>query len=156
MSNNYRKRKTEQDPVYVLLDGFFKGVGWLAMLPFKGLFSNRGPSHEQIAKVNREYLQHWLSLENNLHDPNQAKHAIMQADILLDKAMEFKGIPGATMGDRLKGATSQLSKSTLDMAWEAHRVRNRLAHELNYHISESEARQVLGQFKAVLRTLGVL
>ena len=149
------KKQPEQDPLYAALDGLFKGIGWLVMLPFKGLF-NKGPNQTQLQRVRDEYRKHFMTIEASARSPHEARHAVMQADILLDKALEFKGFTGSGVGERLKSATAKLSRETLNEAWEAHKVRNRLAHELNYQITVDDARRVLLQFKSVLRNLGVL
>jgi len=52
------------------------------------------------------------------------------------------------LGDKMK----KIDRSdflTLDDAWEAHKVRNRIAHEPGFEISQHEARRVIGLFKKV-------
>lgn len=84
------------------------------------------------------------------------REAIMNADILLDKALLRKNLPGVTLGERLKAADRIMAKDTLDTAWRAHKVRNRLAHELQYEPTEVEAKQVMADFKRVLREMELL
>ncbi len=153
MSKQYKKDKSP-DPIYLILDGFFKAIVWLIMLPFGGL--KRGPGKDLLEAKRKEFVTHWQNFETMLGDAHQRRQAIMQADIMLDHALQLHGLPGNTLGERLKAATDKLSRTTLDTAWEAHKVRNQLAHELNRELSEAEARRVLDQFKTVLRTLGVL
>ena len=39
--------------------------------------------------------------------------------------------------------------------WSAHKLRNRIAHELDVKVSEKETRTALTQFKKALRDLGI-
>lgn len=80
----------------------------------------------------------------------------MNADIMLDRALQLHRIPGLTLGERLKAASGKLSQSALDAAWSAHKVRNRLAHELHYQLGEAEMRQAMSDFKKVIKELGLL
>ena len=55
--------------------------------------------------LNKEkYRTAWLEIENNITKDNNASYqfAILSADKLLDKALKESGVPGETMGDRLK------------------------------------------------------
>ena len=60
--------------------------------------------------------------------PNDWKLAIIEADIILDDVLKQQGYIGNSLGERLKSiSTNQLS--SLNDAWEAHKIRNRIAHE---------------------------
>lgn len=60
-------------------------------------------------------------------NPNDWRLAIIEADILLEELLDQRGFRGATIGDRLKGASRDMFHS-LDDAWKAHKVRNEIAH----------------------------
>ena len=45
----------------------------------------------------------------------------------LDDLLSVRGFVGETLGEKLKGANQQ-QFATLDLAWEAHKMRNALAH----------------------------
>lgn len=148
MSPRHRPQPT--DPIKVVIEGVFKGLWWLVQLPFR--------DKQQAAERERlkaEFQRHWQTIEQ-WQAEGRLKDAVMQADILLDKALQASGVNGKTLGERLKSAQSRLSKMVLDMAWDAHKVRNRLAHELHYRLTEAEAQRALNNFKKVLRELGVL
>ena len=80
--------------------------------------------------------------------------AIIEADSLLDQALKAAGHPGQTMGDRLKGARGVFRNN--DDIWNAHKLRNRLAHEQDIHLNQIVVDQALGRFKSGLRDLGAL
>ena len=55
------------------------------------------------------------------------RRAILEADIMLASLLSERGYPGETLGEQLKQA-NPLQFTTLDLAWEAHRMRNAIAH----------------------------
>ncbi len=55
------------------------------------------------------------------------RRAIIESDIMLEQLLRERGYQGATLGDMLKLA-NPLQFTTLDLAWEAHRMRNAIAH----------------------------
>lgn len=85
----------------------------------------------------------------NSEHPNDWKVAILEADIMLDELLDVQGYHGASMSDKLK----QVEESdflTLNSAWEAHKVRNQIAHEgAEFLINEREARRVIALYKEV-------
>lgn len=82
---------------------------------------------------------------------NDWRQAILQADIILDRLLDQIGYTGSDMGEKLRSA--QIGDFvTLDAAWEAHKVRNRVAHEgMDFHLSRREAIRVLGLYEKVFR-----
>jgi len=72
--------------------------------------------------------------------PNDWKLAIIEADIILDDILKKRGYAGNSLGERLKSISPQ-QLSTLNDAWEAHKIRNRIAHDgedfvLTKHIAD--------------------
>jgi hypothetical protein len=75
--------------------------------------------------------------------------AILEADIILSDMLQKMGLPGEGVAERLK-SVDKSSFRTLDDAWEAHKVRNRIAHDgPEFHITHTEAVRVIGLFKKV-------
>src|SRR5690606_5790248 len=60
-------------------------------------------------------------------NPNDWRLAIIEADIMLDDALNKAGYVGASIGDKLKTANPNSFRS-LQSAWQAHKVRNEIAH----------------------------
>lgn len=144
----YRK-KSDNDPVYGFLAGLFKAIWWLIAWPF------RGQQHAALAVAKADMQRQWATIESYTV-AGQWREAIMNADILLDKALRFHHASGASVGERLKAAGHHLPKWTLDQAWRAHKVRNNLAHELHYQLAEAEAKAAISDFKQVLMKFGLL
>ena len=96
-------------------------------------------------------LQHAASPQ-----PNDWKLALIEADIMLGDALDATGYVGTTIGEQLKSATATQLKS-LQAAWDAHRLRNRVAHEgSDFVLTQSETNAAVVKFERVLRELGAL
>ena len=103
-----------------------------------------------------DYQSRFLTIENSLKKDNPASYTvtIIEADKLLDKAMMEMGIPGKTMGDRLKRAGSRFSN--LNAVWRAHKLRNAIAHESGFEVGHKQAANALEIFKQALKDLGAV
>lgn len=94
--------------------------------------------------------EHIQSLSESTH-PNDWRTAIIEADILLDEMLTERGYSGAGVGEKLKSADSK-SFASLDDAWEAHKVRNQIAHEgSSFNIPETQVRRTLARYESVFR-----
>lgn len=88
--------------------------------------------------------------------PSDWRLAIIEADIYLDKVLDQKGYYGDTLGDKLKQIDPEKLPS-VQIAWEAHKVRNRIAHDgANFVLTMPEARRVLSYYEIVFRDLEVI
>ena len=63
-------------------------------------------------------------------DPIRIKHSLVEADKLLDHVMKMRGIKGEDMRNRLKLSKKYFDWNTYNAIWEAHKMRNRLVHEV--------------------------
>ena len=102
------------------------------------------------------YQARFLGIENKLNKENPATFmtTIIEADKLLDKAMMEMGIPGKTMGDRLKKSGDRFSN--LNSVWRAHKLRNAIAHESGFEITYKQASNALAIYKQALKDLGAI
>lgn len=87
--------------------------------------------------------------------PNDWKLAIIEADIILDDALKQRGYAGNSLGERLKSVPpSQLN--ALNEAWEAHKVRNRIAHEgADFVLTKRIAEDTISRYRRVFNELGI-
>ena len=99
----------------------------------------------------------WNELLTHLESTHEAqwKMAVIEADKLVDDALAKAGFSGDTFGDRLSNIQPGTLLS-LDGIWWAHKVRNRLAHEVDYFLRYTEARQAIGYFEAALAELQLI
>jgi hypothetical protein len=106
-----------------------------------------------------QFASHWQRIEGIMAQPGmeQTKSAIFEADKLLDTALRQSGFRGETMGERLKNARQHFGNNAVYQGlWEAHKLRNALAHEVGFDVPKMVGQQHLNQFKAGLQYLRVL
>ena len=77
--------------------------------------------------------------------------AILEADIMLSELLDYLGYKGETMADKMR-QVDRANFNTIDLAWEAHRTRNQIAHEgLSQPLSGRDARRIIGLYERVFR-----
>lgn len=82
---------------------------------------------------------------------NDWRQAIIEADVMLDDIVTRMGYHGETLGERLQ-AVEPSDFLTLDAAWEAHKVRNQIAHDGGaFILTEREAKRVIALFEKVFK-----
>jgi hypothetical protein len=121
------------------------------------LFALIGLTRKGGGRLNVEkYRSRWLAIEQSLSRDNPAAFplAILNADKLVDQALRERGTVGNTMGERMKTAKSSWSQA--NTVWEAHKLRNRVAHEPDITVSYDQARRALAGFKRALKDLGAI
>lgn len=102
------------------------------------------------------YQTRWLKIENGLvkDDPRTYNMAVLNADKLLDRALHEMGIPGKTMGERLKRIGDKIPN--INAVWQAHKLRNNIAHETDFEVGYNQASHALSIFKQALKDLGAI
>lgn len=104
----------------------------------------------------QEYQTRWLKIKNSLVRGDERSYglAVMEADKLLDHALRELGIPGKTMGERMKRVGNRFSE--VNRVWSAHKIRNQLAHEQDFSIDYATASHALNSFRQALKDLGAI
>ncbi|MAF24652.1 hypothetical protein CL634_03645 [bacterium] len=87
-----------------------------------------------------------LAESQNLSD---RKVAVMEADIMLDEMVTHMGYAGETVGEKLQ-SVEKSDFTTLDEAWRAHKIRNKVAHE-GSPISRREAKEAILLYEKVFK-----
>ncbi|MEK7607385.1 MAG: hypothetical protein AAB484_00435 [Patescibacteria group bacterium] len=103
------------------------------------------------ADQDTELNDKWLKVQTHINSDNPAEWrlAILEADIMLGDILEKMGYQGDSIGDKLK-SVDKSDFLTLDSAWDAHRVRNQIAHEgADFQLNEREAKRVIELYKKV-------
>lgn len=161
-NHSYKHSKKQQDPIEVrIVVGFLKGLIWLVMLPFKGLTgtSSAKPGKRKAGAVDIEQVsRQWADIQTSigLGGATHFGSAVVSADKLLDHVLKQKGYPGETMGERLKASRDDVSPAVYHNIWEAHKLRNRLVHEVDQQVMSYEAKDAIKAFEAMLRELRAL
>lgn len=102
--------------------------------------------------VSRAQLR-WNRIMEQVHSDSEQnwRLAILEADILLNELLDVLGYKGETMADKMK-QVERADFRTIDMAWEAHKVRNEIAHQGTFRaLPKTEAERVIGLYYRVLR-----
>ena len=78
---------------------------------------------------------------------------VLEADALLDEILKSKGYEGNNLGERLKNSKF----NTIDLAWSAHKMRNRIAHEgVKLVLTERIIKKTKEAFKAVFKEFNII
>jgi len=107
-------------------------------------------AHEAEA-AEQEGSKEWQRILTHVHSPNPSdwRLAILEADIILDEILDKMGYVGNSVGEKLKKA-DRADFRTIDSAWEAHKIRNQIAHEgADFVINERDAERVIALYKEV-------
>ncbi len=98
---------------------------------------------------------HIESLEGSTN-PSDWRTAIIEADIMLDDMLTKQGYTGEGVGEKLK-TVDPADFDTLNDAWEAHKVRNQIAHQGSaFDLSETLMRRTLARYESVFREFEML
>lgn len=112
------------------------------------LKNTKGDTHNSRWKNIQERIQ-----ENN---PQSWRIAIIEADILLEETLTNAGYTGQSIGEKLKSVNTN-SFTTVQDAWEAHKVRNEIAHAgSDFVLTKKVAQETLVRFERVFREFDVI
>lgn len=125
---------------------------WLPTLLFRINAVGRSAPHakKRVVKAWKMVLD-YLGEEN----PHAWKLAILQADTLLDEALRAAGTIGKNTGERLK-AIDRTILPNLDEVWNAHRLRNEIAHHTELEIDRTTAERAIKTYEEAFKHLGLI
>lgn len=110
-------------------------------------------AHPVAAKdVSRTALRwHRIMEQANSDDEQKWRLAIMESDIMLNDLLDVLGYKGETMSDKMKKVPIE-AFNTIDFAWEAHKIRNRIVHDgALYKLDARETKRVIKMYERVLK-----
>lgn len=125
-----------------------------------GWYANRVDRFRHIilqSDISKKHAQEsWHEIQEHFFkgSENDLKVAIMDADTLLNEALRDAGILGTHLGDRLKKANSNQVPNLNDI-WQAHKLRNQIAHEPNLKLKRDLAERALSIYQVALKNLGI-
>jgi hypothetical protein len=131
-----------------------------AMLRYKQVIAEDEPkyatvhdTHEAVEEVEHSRWKHVKELIESPHE-NDWRQAIIEADIILYDALEHDGYAGESVGEKLK-QVSPGRISSVQEAWEAHKVRNEIAHQGSaFELTDQVAYRTIQRYETVLREFG--
>jgi len=87
---------------------------------------------------------------------NDWKLAIIEADSMLYELLTQIGFKGESIADKLKEA-NQANFRSINLAWEAHNVRNKIAHEgSSFELSLHEAKRIIALYEEIFQEFGFI
>jgi len=95
--------------------------------------------------------QKWPVVEAHMATGKESEYrlAILEADNMLLDLLDSRGYVGKDIGEKLKTLKIENFKN-LDEAWEAHKVRNKIAHwGSDFVLSEREAKSTIAMYKKI-------
>lgn len=145
------KKYKNQGPTILetIIVGIAKGLWYLVSLPFKGKTGRRGMSQADRNEINAK--RHEIESLLNSDNEYELRHAVMEADKLVDHVLKIKNYQGDTFADRLRSAEHHIDRATYQSIWEGHKVRNTLAHEHDARIGKSEIKQAINNLLKYLK-----
>ncbi|MSU55675.1 MAG: hypothetical protein EXS46_04035 [Candidatus Taylorbacteria bacterium] len=118
---------------------------------YKGHFIKPETKLERVNMRWQNILSHF-----NSTNPNDWRAAIIDADAMLDEVVTSLGYTGEGLGAKLTSIRIN-DFPTLQSAWEAHKMRNIIAHEgANYNLTERQKEITRRYFETVFRDAGVI
>ena len=100
----------------------------------------------------------WKYILTLIESPNESdwRVAIMEADSLLEENFKERGLVGNSMSELLEEAKLN-GYSNIQSAWDAHLIRNKIAHEgLDYPLTQVEGRRIIKLYQNVFEGMGVI
>ncbi len=129
--------------LYILLAGILI-IGLLAIFLIEKRRKRLSPRDIRLI------VSEWRLIQEKLC--REPRHALIEADRLLDFVLKRKGYNGS-LAEKLKKA-EKLFSSPEDI-WKAHKLRNKAVHEVGFHAGKDHAEKAISFFKQALWDLGV-
>lgn len=100
----------------------------------------------------------FLVVEKHMESENPAEWrlAIIEADALLEEMVKKMGYEGSTLGEMLKNIEPS-DFTTINDAWEAHKIRNQIAHQgSSFLLTKREAKRAVQLYEKVFREFDII
>lgn len=138
--------------------GIIKLVPRMMVLRLQLTASPELPGESGMTRDEKEIHRAWRAVLEQLASENASdwKLAVMSADAVTDEALIDIKLEGETMADRLKTLGESRRLRSYETVWDAHKVRNEIAHDPRRLLSQEEARRVIQYYEEALKELGAM
>jgi len=141
----------------VLIIVFIAGIIFV-FIKFREVIKKENEFYSPVEIEDTEAGEHqtgWEVIVNHANSSNSAewKIAIIEADNILDNILKEVGYEGDTLADRLKAAGDG---EAIQDAWEAHKVRNAIAHNGDVELTQRETKRVIALYENVFKKFGYI
>lgn len=144
---------------FVIIVLLVAGISYIGSKTY-AIFRKKRTAHvfdffSSIPPVKR--MRRWQAVLEKIEsvNPSDWKLAVIEADNIVDEIIKHIGYQGTSFGERLM----QIEPSDFDNlqnVWEAHKIRNRIAHEAGHALGQDEARRAIALFEKALKELKYL
>ncbi len=110
---------------------------------------------EQIFKEKTEKSWKDIMVKINSNNASDWLLAVIQADAMVDDILKRMSLPGETMAERLQQLDAS-KLATLQDVWDAHKIRNRVAHAPSTMLRRDELYEAIEKYRRALRELGLI
>ncbi len=111
---------------------------------------------EKLKDENGNYRWNYILGLTESFQESDWRIAILEADSLLKEALDEKGFSGETLRDLLESAKDS-GFQFLNDAWEAHKVRNQIAHgKMDFDLTQVETRKVIKKYQNFFEEIGII
>ncbi len=102
----------------------------------------------------KQLSESWQKIVSRLSKNDEAglRLALIEADNLFDDLLKQMGFSGESMADRLKYIDSA-QVPNIDEIWRAHKLRNNIVHNHEYHITKGEIEFSVKSYEKALKAL---
>lgn len=108
--------------------------------------SSKSPWKEKVSQKLAK-----LNTQANSTNREALKSTLSEADKLMDFFLKSSGVSGETMGERLKNARNVFDRDDYNAVWNAHKLRNRIAHEMDFEPSASMLQTEVKNLNKIIR-----
>ncbi|MBI4993542.1 hypothetical protein HZC33_01100 [Candidatus Wolfebacteria bacterium] len=110
--------------------------------------------YRKIIKQKEVSSKKWKNLLEKIKsgDERDYRLAIIEADSIIDELLIAYDHPGEDMGERLK-SLNEYEMENLNGLWQAHKIRNKLAHEADLVLPVDEMKKIIGLYHKALEEL---
>ena len=110
---------------------------------------------DEVAEPKNEKWEKVVKYANS-NNASDWRLAIIEADVMLEELLRTIGYKGESVGEILKSVDKN-EFLTIEDAWEAHKVRNAIAHSGGeFQLNERETRRVITLFEKVFKEFQVI
>lgn len=109
-------------------------------------------------EIDRNTNPRWHYVQTLIESPNESdwRVAIIEADSMLEESLKEKGLSGNTVSELLEAAKESGYRSIQD-AWDAHLVRNQIAHDgSDFALSQIEGRRAIKMFQNFFEEIRII
>lgn len=105
----------------------------------------------------KKITKQWEAILARLETEQESEYkmAVIEADKILDDLLEKIGYEGENMAERLKQITPA-QMVHINEVWEAHKLRNRIVHEPDFHLTCPQARRAIEIYQKALEDLEMI